>query len=420
MAKIENNTEYDVIVIGGGPAGLAAAIEAKKKTDKVLIIERDVEAGGILNQCIHNGFGIHEFKEELTGPEYAARFIEEAEKAEIDILLNTMVIELTADRHITAVNEMNLYNFSAKAVVLAMGCRERTAGAIGINGYRPSGVYTAGMAQRMANHDGYMVGKNVVIYGSGDIGLIMARRMTLEGAKVKACVEIMPHSSGLARNIAQCLDDFDIPLLLSHSIREIHGKDRVTGVTICKVDENRRPIEGTDRYIECDTLLLSVGLLPENELSQMAGVLLSPITSGPIVDSSMMTETEGIFACGNVLHVHDIVDFVTRESRVAGKKAADFAIGNAVISSNINSIAGTGIRYVLPQKIVKGQDESVNLFMRCDKIYRDAYVTAESNGNVIKKKRMRIMIPSEMISMELKKEDFANLTSDITFKVEEN
>lgn len=416
---VENNSIYDVIVIGGGPAGLAAAIEARKKVDKVLIIERDKELGGILNQCIHNGFGLHEFKEELTGPEYAYRFIEEVENMDIDVLLNTMVINLTKERQVTCVNERDLYHLTGKSIVLAMGCRERTAGAIGVNGYRPSGVYTAGMAQRLINHDGYLVGKNVVVYGSGDIGLIMARRMTLEGANVKACVEIMPYSSGLSRNIAQCLEDFNIPLLLSHSIKEIHGKERVKGVTICKVDENRIPIDGTEEFIECDTLLLSVGLLPENELSSQAEVSLHNITTGPIVNSSMMTDKDGIFACGNVLHVHDIVDFVTKESRIAGKNAALYAKCNKKDTNVINTKGINGIRYVLPQMIVKSGEDNVNLFMRCDKIYKDATLVVESNGKIIKRKKMKIMIPSEMILVELKREEFSNLNDEIIFRIEE-
>lgn len=317
--------DYDVAVVGGGPAGLAGAIEAKKHgANSVLIIERDRELGGILNQCIHNGFGLHEFNEELTGPEYAQRFIQKVHKMDIDIMLNTMVLDIDDKKKIFAVGEKGILEIQAKAIVLAMGCRERTSGSIAINGYRPSGVYTAGMAQRIMNMEGYMVGKEIVIYGSGDIGLIMARRMTLEGAKVKAVIEILPKSTGLNRNIAQCIEDYDITLLLSHSIQMIHGKNRIEGVSISQVDNDRNPISGTAEYISCDTLLLSVGLIPENELTQKAGIKMDKTTNGPLVDDNKHTSVEGIFACGNVVHVHDIVDNVTKESRIAGEYAARF------------------------------------------------------------------------------------------------
>ena len=316
----------DVVIIGGGPAGLAAAVSARENgIEDILILERDKELGGILNQCIHNGFGLHTFKEELTGPEYAARFIEKVEELEIPYKLNTMVLDITSDKVVTAMNkEDGVFLLQAKTIILAMGCRERSRGALNIPGFRPAGIYTAGTAQRLVNMDGLLPGKEVVILGSGDIGLIMARRMTLEGAKVKVVAEIMPHSGGLKRNIVQCLDDFGIPLKLSHTVVEIKGKDRVEGITLAQVDSQNKPIPGTEEYYSCDTLLLSVGLIPENELSRGMGVEMNPATNGPMVNESLETNIEGVFACGNVLHVHELVDHVSEEAKAAGRNAAKY------------------------------------------------------------------------------------------------
>lgn len=411
---------YNVVVIGGGPAGLGAALEAKRNgAGDVLIIERDRELGGILNQCIHNGFGLHVFKEELTGPEYAGRFINMVKEENIDYMLNTMVLNINEDKTIEALGEEGLINIESDAIILAMGCRERTRGAIDIPGYRPAGVYTAGAAQRLSNMDGYMVGKEIVIYGSGDIGLIMARRMTLEGAKVKAVVEINPHSSGLTRNIVQCLNDFDIPLKLSTSISYIHGKNRVTGVTLSKLDENRNPIPGEDEFIECDTVLLSVGLIPENELSVDAGVNLDMRTSGPIVNNSMLTNIDGVFACGNVVHVHDLVDFVTKESRIAGKNAAMYCLNKLEKNETVNTIAGDGIGYIVPQNIDTKTDEDVNLFMRVRNIYKNKKLVVRSDDKIVLEKKRKHMIPSEMESINISKDILRNITGNISISVEE-
>ncbi|TZE83014.1 NAD(P)/FAD-dependent oxidoreductase [Calorimonas adulescens] len=389
-----------IVVIGGGPAGLGAAVEAKKLgIDDVLILERDRELGGILNQCIHNGFGLQEFNEELTGPEYADRFIKQVKELGIEYKLDTMVLDITPDRKITAVNSHDgLIEIEAGAVILAMGCRERPRGAINIPGSRPAGIFTAGTAQRFANMEGYLPGKEVVILGSGDIGLIMARRFTLEGAKVKAVCEIMPYSSGLKRNIVQCLDDFGIPLLLRHTVVRIHGKDRVEGVTIAEVDDKKEPIPGTEKYIPCDTLLLSVGLIPENELSKKAGVILDKNTGGAYVWDDRETTTPGIFACGNVLQVHDLVDNVTDESRIAAHGAVRFLKeGEKTEPQPININPGDGVRYVVPQRVKKSRVEGAfKMFLRVTDVYENAKLVVDSDKGRLFAINKRRLSPGEM------------------------
>ena len=411
--------DYDIVVIGGGPAGLAAAIEAKKEgIENILVIERDKELGGILKQCIHNGFGLHVFKEELTGPQYAERFINELKEMGIEYKLDTMVLDINKDKSISAINGVDGFiNINAKAIVLAMGCRERPRGAIMIPGTRPAGIFTAGTAQRFINIEGYQVGKKVVILGSGDIGLIMARRLMLEGAEVEAVVEIMPYSSGLNRNIVQCLDDFDIPLLLNHTVIDIRGRDRVEGVVVAEVDENKNPISGTEQYYECDTLLLSVGLIPENELSTKAEVEIHPVTGGPIVNESMETSISGIFACGNVVHVHDLVDNVTMESFKAGKCAAKYIKGELKKEGKtIETIPGEGIRYIVPQKIrVENVEDGINLFMRVTEIYKNSKLVVKKNDTVLKEIKKIQLTPGEMEEIildgeMLKCKDIDNLT----------
>ena len=412
---------YDIVVIGGGPAGLASAIEAHKNGIKsILVIERERELGGILQQCIHNGFGLHIFKEELTGPEYAERFINELVQMGIDYKLDTMVLEIQSDKTIKAMNESDGFmRIQAKAIILAMGCRERTRGAIAIPGSRPAGVFSAGTAQRYLNMEGYMVGKRVLILGSGDIGLIMARRMTLEGAKVLAVAELMPHSGGLTRNIVQCLNDFDIPLLLSHTVTEIKGRDRVTSVVVSKVDDHLKPIVGTEVAYECDTLLLSVGLIPENELSKQAGVEIDPRTSGPIVNEAMETTVEGIFACGNVVHVHDLVDFVTEESRRAGYNAAKYVLESPNVVFNVISTSSCeGITYIVPQNLrFENLEDQVNLFMRVNKVYHNATLVVKADGVTIKEVKKRHLAPGEMENIVLEKSLLSNIVKSISVEI---
>ena len=408
-----------VAIIGGGPAGLAAAISAYKAGARnVLILERDSFPGGILQQCIHNGFGLHYFGQELTGPEYAQRFIDEVEKIdEIEILLDTMVIEVNDDRTIVAVSsKYGMVNVKADAIVLAMGCRERTRGALNIPGTRPAGVYTAGCAQRLVNMEGMMPGRKVVILGSGDIGLIMARRMVWEGAKVEMVCELMPYSSGLNRNIVQCLEDNDIPLYFNTTVVDIHGKERVEGVTIAQVDPATRiPKMETARFVECDTLLLSVGLIPENELTLGAGVEMDRITSGAVVDAARQTTVEGVFACGNVLHVHDLVDNVSAEAQIAGENAAKYALGTLEKADTVAVKPQGGVRYVVPQRLVKGEGQ-VALYFRVGNAYKPARLTVKCGEEVLKTQKKMIMTPGEMEKVVI---DLAKVNGDVTVCVEE-
>ena len=409
----------DLVIIGGGPAGMSAAVAAYDAGLRdIIILERDKSLGGILRQCIHNGFGLHRFKEELTGPEYAYRYEQQVRERNIPFKLNTMVLDITPEKIVTAMNsEDGLFTIEAKSIILAMGCRERPKGALNIAGTRPAGVFTAGTAQKFVNMDGYMPGKKVVILGSGDIGLIMARRMTLEGAKVEAVCELMPYSGGLARNIEQCLNDFGIPLMLSHTVVEIHGKERVTGVTIAKVDGNRRPIAETRQYIECDTLLLSVGLLPENELTKSASICLDRITGGAVVDQNRQTEIEGVYACGNVLHVHDLVDYVSEESEIAGKAAAAYVFGKSENGRSIGLTTDGKVRYTVPQRITANED--VTVYFRVADVYRDVKIVVRDGENVLVSKKKQKVAPGEMETVTLTKQMIESLSTDtLSFSIE--
>ena len=420
-------TEYDILIIGGGPAGMAAAIGAKKAgTDDILILERDSVLGGILNQCIHNGFGLHTFKEELTGPEYAERYAQQVKDLDIPYELNTMVLDIQplkdGRKAVSLISsKRGAATIYAKAVILAMGCRERPRGALNIPGFRPKGVYTAGTAQKLVNLEGAHVGKEVVILGSGDIGLIMARRMTLEGAHVAAVAELMPYSSGLKRNIVQCLDDYGIPLLLSHTVVDIKGKEELEGVYIAQVDEKNQPIEGTEEYYPCDTLLLSCGLIPENELTSGAGIEIDPRTNGAYVNEKLETSIEGVFSCGNVLHVHDLVDFVSEESARAGENASRYVReGRHAGGRELSLTVGNGVRYTVPSKInTDDLSDLTHIRFRVTGVYKNVSIVIKSGETEVLRRKSRILVPSEMLDIILKKDKLEALTEDINVYIEE-